>query len=137
MKNLFTRLILGAALGLMIALPMTRLPFARAEEVDIDYILPDSFKTTTGLGGADLKDTIGNLINVALGFLGVVAVCIMLYGGFKWMIAGGNDEKVSEAKRLIIAGIIGLVIILSSYAITTFVIDSILTATSESTAGNL
>jgi hypothetical protein len=45
------------------------------------------------------------------------------------MVSGGNDEKVGEAKKLIISGIIGLAIILSAYAITTFVISSFLTAT--------
>lgn len=86
----------------------------------------------TGLGGkdTDIRTTIGTIINVALGFLGVVAVVIVLIGGFKYMIAGGSDEKVGDAKKWIISGIIGLAIILSAYAITTFVIGKLLTATS-------
>jgi len=47
------------------------------------------------------------------------------------MTAGGNDKNVEEAKRLIIAGIIGLAIILAAYAIASFVISSILSATQE------
>jgi heme/copper-type cytochrome/quinol oxidase subunit 2 len=96
---------------------------------DVSDLLPSSFADETGLGQQDLKAGLGELINVALGFLGIVAVIIILFGGFKWMTAGGNDEKVGEAKRLIIAGIIGLAIILSAYAITTFVLQSLIDAT--------
>ena len=45
------------------------------------------------------------------------------------MISGGNEDKVGEAKGLIISGIIGLAIILSAWAITKFVIGSLVTAT--------
>ena len=87
---------------------------------------------TAELPGADsdgdLKATIGELLNVALGFLGVIAVIIVLIGGFKYMIAGGNEEKVKDARKWIISGIIGLAIILSAYAITSFVLNSLLDA---------
>ena len=83
----------------------------------------------TGLGQQDLKATVGSIIKAALGFLGVVAIVIVLIGGFKYMVAGGSDEKVGDAKKWIISGIIGLAIILSAYAITSFVVDSLLTAT--------
>ena len=89
----------------------------------------NSFANATGLGQGDLNETIGSIIRAALGFLGVIAVVIILFGGFKWMTAGGNEEKVGEAKKLIIAGIIGLAIILSAYAIASFVIDQLVTAT--------
>ncbi len=141
MVKALVRFGMSAALGLALALPIVRfvpsfVPLAHAAASDTtttgplgtEDIIPTSFGDSTGLGQTDLKTTIGNLIRVALGFLGVIAVVIMLYGGFKWMVAGGNDEKVGEAKRLIISGIIGLAIILSAYAITTFVISSILTA---------
>lgn len=84
-----------------------------------------AFAGEAGLGNADLMTTISSIIRIALGFLGVIAVVIILLGGFKWMTSGGNDTKVGEAKKLIFAGIIGLVIVLSAYAIATFVINSI------------
>ena len=64
-----------------------------------------------------------------MGLLGIVAVVIILIGGFTWMTAGGNDEKVGEAKKWIFAGIIGLAIILSAYALSSFVIKSLIDAT--------
>ena len=94
----------------------------------------DSFAASSGLGDADLTDTIAQIIRIALGFLGVIAVVIILLGGFKWMTAGGNDEKVKSAKKLIFSGIIGLVIVISAYAIASFVIDSIVSAPSDSSS---
>lgn len=89
----------------------------------------DDFANAAGLSSGNLVDTISSIIRVALGFLGVIAVVIILLGGFKWMTSGGNEEKVKKAKGLIFQGIIGLVIVLSSYAIASFVITSITTAT--------
>ena len=90
------------------------------------------FAGASGLSSGNLIDTISSIIRVALGFLGVIAVVIILLGGFKWMTSGGNDEKVKKAKQLIFQGIVGLVIVLSSYAIASFVITSITTATAGS-----
>jgi len=81
------------------------------------------------LGGGDVRQTAANIINVALGFLGIISVIIVLLGGFKYMISGGNEEKTTEAKNLIISGIIGLAIILSAWAITKFVVGNLMTAT--------
>ena len=83
----------------------------------------------SGLGTASLQITIARIINVALSLLGVIAVVIILAGGFKWMLAGGNEEKTTEARKLIFAGIIGLAIILSAFAIARFVLSSLGAAT--------
>ena len=72
--------------------------------------------------GSSLIKTATQIINVALGLLGIVAVVIILIGGFKWMTAGGNDEGVTEARKLIFSGIIGIAIILSAWAIARFVL---------------
>lgn len=82
-----------------------------------------------GLGNRDPRAIVASVVRIILGFLGIVAVIIILLGGFKWMTAGGNEEKVGEARKLIVQGIIGLVIILAAFGIATFVINSLLTAT--------
>ena len=86
-------------------------------------------KGTLAVGEGGLIGTVTSIINVALGLLGIVAVVIILIGGFKWMTGGGNEDKVAEARKLIFAGIIGLAIILSAWAIAKFVIESLQTAT--------
>jgi hypothetical protein len=82
------------------------------------------------LSNRDPREIVGSIINVALGFLGVIAVVIILMGGFKWMTAGGNEDKVSEAQKLLGAGVIGLAIVLAAWAVSTFVINAIYNATS-------
>jgi len=88
-----------------------------------------NWNINTGLGSAELTATIGSIIQIIIGFLGVIAIIIVLIGGFQWMTAAGNEEKVAQAKKLLGAGVIGLVIILAAYAITQFVITSLSTAT--------
>ena len=80
-----------------------------------------SYGSTSGLGTNDLRATVGSIINVALSLLGIVALVIILVGGFEWMTAGGEEEKTTEARKRIFAGVIGLAIILSAYAIAKFV----------------
>lgn len=104
---------------------------AGAAELTSADLLGDDFTDATGLGDANLKSSIGNIINVLLGFLGILAVIIIIYGGFVWMTAGGEEPKVKKAQQIIVAGAIGLAIILSAYAITSFVITEFISATSE------
>ena len=65
------------------------------------------------------------IINLVLSFLGLVAVVIVLIGGFKWMTAGGNEEKVGSAKKLLVGGLIGLVIVLLAWGISTWILGAI------------
>ncbi|MBI4433441.1 hypothetical protein HY632_01590 [Candidatus Uhrbacteria bacterium] len=106
---------------------LTVLPFvAHAASINTGI----DFGTATGLSTRDVREVIARIINVAMGLLGIVAVVIILAGGFMWMTAGGAEEKVAKAKKLIFQGIIGLAVILTSYAIARFVIDQLVTATS-------
>ncbi|MBD3281831.1 hypothetical protein GF391_03735 [Candidatus Uhrbacteria bacterium] len=68
------------------------------------------------------------LINVIIGFLSLIFVILILHAGFLFMISGGNKEKTDYAKRAIGNAIIGLIIVLSAWAITTFSIDAIINA---------
>ncbi|MBI2633181.1 MAG: hypothetical protein HYW78_02200 [Parcubacteria group bacterium] len=76
-----------------------------------------------GLGKKDLTDVIGNVIKIALSFMGVITVLLMIAGGFIWMTSGGAEEKIKKAKKLMVAGVIGLIIVIVSYSITSFVIS--------------
>jgi len=65
------------------------------------------------------------IINIALGFLGIVLLGVILYGGFLWMTAGGNEEQVKKAKAWITNGVIGIIIIIAAYSIAHFVIEQL------------
>lgn len=108
------------------------------------FLFAANFGTTevnTGLGGSlasgtDPRTIIARVINIALGFLGVIAVGIILYAGFKWMTANGDEDKITDAKKILRDGVIGLVIVLSSWAIATFILSKLSDATSGTNSGN-
>lgn len=94
------------------------------------------FGTGTGLGQSDPTVVVANIIRIALGFLGLVAVAIIIYGGFLWMTASGNEEKITKARKLLISAGIGLVIILSAFGIASYIISNLTGATGGSTNDN-
>lgn len=77
---------------------------------------------TINLAQGDLRLIIGRIIQLVLSFLAVLAVIIIMYAGFKWMTSGGDEEKISSARRTLRDAVIGLIIILASWAIATFFI---------------
>lgn len=130
---------LGGLMALALVVPALHGNVAHAAMDVNDYFGTDSsgtavsgntFATSAGLSSGDLPTTIASLIRVVLGVLGIIAVVIILIGGFKWMTSGGNDEKVKSARKVMTSGIIGLVIVLSAFAIAQFVLSSVVTATS-------
>lgn len=86
-------------------------------------------------GGADLIAIIGRIINIFLGFLGVVFLVLLIYAGYLWMTSAGNPETVEKAKKTIRNAVIGLIIIASAWAITAFVLNALIGATTEGGAG--
>jgi hypothetical protein len=85
--------------------------------------------TETGLGTQSLPVIVGGIINAALGIIGIVMVVIIIFAGYKWMMAQGNSQQVDEAKKMITNAVIGLIILMASYAIATFVINAIIKGT--------
>jgi hypothetical protein len=108
-----------------VSLGLFALPFVASAAVTIENV-----GGSLGLGSADLKQTILNIITFVLGLLGLIAVIMILYGGFIWLTAGGNEDKVDSAKKIISSAAIGLVIILISWAIVNFVVRSTVNVTS-------
>ena len=75
------------------------------------------------------------ITNTILYGVGVVAVIVLIIGGIKYLISGGDSKKVTDAKNTILYAIIGLVIAVLSFAIVNFVIAS-LPSGSEKTDAN-
>lgn len=90
----------------------------------------DEVKENLAVGGEEDPKTIAiKIVNLCMGFLGLIAVVIILLGGFKWMTAGGGEDKIAEAKKLLAAGLVGLIIVISAWGIATYVITTMITAT--------
>lgn len=91
-------------------------------------------ETTANVAGlstanVDIATRIGQIIGIALSLVGVVFLVLMVYGGFIWMTAAGDSEKIKKAKGIIINAVIGIIIVLASYAITFFILDQVGNAT--------
>jgi len=69
----------------------------------------------------DVPTTIGKIVGVVLSFVGVLFLFLLVYGGFGWMLAKGNQQEVQKAKDLIEAAVFGLILILAAYALTSFI----------------
>ncbi|MEK7508916.1 MAG: pilin [Patescibacteria group bacterium] len=72
---------------------------------------------------------VGRIIYSFLGLLGVIFLVLIVYAGYLWMTAGGEEQQIEKAKSYIKNSVIGLVIILAAFGITRFVIGGLLNAT--------
>ena len=82
-----------------------------------------------GFSKSDPRDVIARVIKIALGFLGTIAVVLIIVAGFQWMTAAGNEDKIKKAQKIMTAAVIGLVIVLMAYALSTFIINAVIEAT--------
>jgi len=87
----------------------------------------------TGLASKSVPQIVGSIIAVLLSMLGIIFFVLLVYGGALWMTSYGNEQKVTKAKDLIINAVIGLVVILAAYAISSFVINALVGTASSTT----
>lgn len=74
------------------------------------------------------------ITSIALGVIGAVSVIMLIWGGLRYIISGGDSKKITDAKNTILYAIIGLIIAMLSYAIIHFVLNSIDAASNPDTA---
>lgn len=82
-----------------------------------------------------LPSLIGGLISVLLGSLGIVFVIFIVQAGIMYMTAAGDPAKVDKAKKTIMQAVIGLIILVAAYSISSFVISQIQGSLSPATPG--
>jgi hypothetical protein len=95
-----------------------------AEQSTGNYGLNDTVKTgslNTALINNTPQEIVGTVIGAILSLLGVIFFLLVIYGGLRWMLAQGNESEVEKAKEILIAAVVGLVIVLAAYAITSFI----------------
>lgn len=116
-----------AAVGMFVGVPL----LAFAADANLT-----SVASTSGLGTDSLMTIVGRVINVLLSLLGVIFLILMVYAGAIWMTAGGDGKKVDKAKGILINAVVGLLITMSAYAISVFVINLLSDATGGSGSGS-
>ena len=70
----------------------------------------------------DVRYRVVKLINWALTLLGIVVVILIIFAGFKWMTAAGNEDAVKKAKTILTNAVIGLIIIVLAWSVTLFIL---------------
>ena len=68
-----------------------------------------------------ISDVVSTIVSAILGLLGIIFLVMIIIGGYNWMTAAGNEEKVTKAKATLFRGVVGLFIIVAAYVITAFV----------------
>lgn len=99
-------------------------PFAHAQNYGPIQGAWDQLGHAAGQGGAgysaavDPRLIVSNIIKMALSLIATVIFVLIVYAGYQWMTAGGNEDQIATAKQTIFNSTIGLVVILSAYGLT-------------------
>lgn len=99
------------------------------EAIDLTTKLATVGSKSGFTSSATLSQQIGKIISIALSLLGIIFMILIIYAGYLWMIARGNEEEITKAKTIFRGSIIGLIIVLTAYAISAFVITKLTAAT--------
>lgn len=87
-----------------------------------------ALKNPLGDTNNDPRAIIGNIIRAALGLVGSLALAVFIYGGITWVTSGGNQERITRGKNMLIWATLGLAVVFASYAVVTFIIDALLSS---------
>ncbi len=107
-----------------------------SQSLAVDTGIDSASSNPLNLGANSPVTIIKNIINLLMGFLGLLAVCLILWGGFVYMTSGGSEDKIDQAKKIIKNGVIGLLIILSAWGVVYFVINKVLGVTGGDPSSN-
>ncbi|MFA5050808.1 MAG: hypothetical protein WC499_01710 [Patescibacteria group bacterium] len=95
------------------------------QEPDSLQLLNQTGKQANLKSNTDLPSAMGRIVKIILNFSGLILAILLIAGGVMWMISGGDEKKITQAKALMLSAVVGLVIIVLSYAITIFIINSL------------
>lgn len=120
--------------SLLLAFAAAALPAATANAYDIGSrentscgtnidIVHGSCETDITQGADTVQQTIRNIINVFSIIVGVVAVVMLIFGGFRYITSGGDSNNIGNAKNTILYAIVGLIIVAIAQAIVQFVLN--------------
>jgi hypothetical protein len=129
MKKAFSKIITLTVLIISLSL-LFSFPALTQAAKKYDFKDASGLNTTAGEAGYDvgaqatsLNSIIGTIIYVILSLVGVLFFILVVYGAYTWMTSKGNEEKVKKANSLVMNALLGLIITLSAYALSYFLIN--------------
>ncbi len=118
-------LVPALALGVSVVAPVLQPSAVHA--VETDCAAPTTGGISGGVKCAKSADQPGSLfgtggifstiVNVLLFIIGAVAVVMLIYGGFRYVMSGGDASAVTAAKNTILYAVVGIIVALLAYAI--------------------
>lgn len=116
---------------------VTNVQNAKAEQGSIWDKTISNFGKTEGTAGyseigsptKSIEEIISSIIKIMLSFVGGIFLILVVLGGYGWMMSGGNEEKLKASQKRLLNGVLGMLIILTAYIITDFVVKFIIAAT--------
>lgn len=88
-------------------------------------ITPDNGKCNNSQASNTINQFVHRVVNILSAVVGVVAVIMIIFGGFRYVTSGGNDTSVTSAKNTILYAIIGLIIVALSQILVHFTIKNL------------
>ena len=135
MKKIGLMMSVLAVLGILGVLGMGAQEAWAAQDICSDDSVPEELREAAG---CDTEQTLvpvaARLIQVVIGIVGVLAVCVMVYGGFMYVTSTGDPGKTTRARNILLYGIIGVVVAGLAYAIVYFVSQAVGGATGSGAA---
>lgn len=119
-----------SALKYLTALFALALPFLARAQSQVKTGLEGSglqgFFGTGGIAGSGSPtELIANVVRLMLMFSGAIAVVFVIIGGYQYMTSAGNEESAEKGKKTLINAVIGIVIIILSYAIISVITNQV------------
>lgn len=120
-------------MSLILGLGLALLPNTASAQAGLKAITSGVQGTAKGAGlatgaGTDLSTVVGGLIFAVMSLVGVILFGYMVYGGFRWMTAGGDSKAITEAQAIIRNAVIGIVIIALAYVISNYILQALINA---------
>jgi hypothetical protein len=103
-------------LGCLVIYPL----FVLAEETSTQPEKP--VELPNPLGTTDVTAIVARIIKVVLGFVGVLALVMFIYGGLMWMTSGGKEEQIRKGKDTLVWAVAGMALVFFSYSILNFIL---------------
>ncbi|MBI4779657.1 hypothetical protein HY797_04390 [Candidatus Falkowbacteria bacterium] len=125
MKKYFKKIVILISLAVVLVLPYVALAASPALDNLQEIGERGSAAPYTAAGEDTLSLLISQIIKAFLGLLGIIFLILIIYAGYNWMTAQGDEEKVTLAKNTLARAVIGLIIIIAAYSITYFVFSNL------------
>ena len=99
-------------------LAISSVAFANTGIMDnLNSVAGKGYDTSKPYTESTVRGLAGSIVQIALGFIGVIFLILVIVSGIQWMTSGGNTDKINKARQRLINSVIGLGIVLLGWVI--------------------